>query len=71
MYVASVEEKLTAALQAAPAVTHQQIVQGMEHQERIGFLDTVREMERNRLLKRDLSERDEKGKRVLRYLRVG
>lgn len=71
MYVVSVEEKLTAALQNAPAVTHEAIIQDMQHHERIGFIDTVREMERNGLLKRDLSERDANGKRVLRYLRVG
>lgn len=71
MYVKSVEEKVSSALQASPAVTHAQIVEGMEHHERIGLLDTVREMERNGLLKRDLSERDERGKRILRYIRVG
>lgn len=71
MYVKSVEEKLTAALQASPAVSHASILVGLEHRERIGLLDTVREMERQGLLKRDLSERDERGKMVLRYLRVG
>jgi len=71
MYVKSVEDKLKAALQASPAVTHAQIVEGMEHVERLGLLDTVREMERNGLLKRDLTQRDERGKMILRYLRVG
>jgi hypothetical protein len=71
MYVKSVEEKLTSALQASPAVTHAQILEGLEHQERLGLLDTVREMQRNGLLKRDLTERDERGKPILRYIRVG
>ncbi len=71
MYVKSVEDKLKSALQTSPAVTHAQIVEGMEHQERIGLLDTVREMERNGLLKRDLTQRDERGKMILRYIRVG
>lgn len=71
MYVVSVQEKLTRALQNAPAVTHAEFVQGLEHHERIGLLDTVREMERNGLLKRDLSQRDERGKMILRYVRVG
>lgn len=71
MYVVSVQEKLTKALQSAPEVLHSEFVAGLEHHERIGLLDTVREMERNKLLKRDVTKKDERGKMVLRYLRVG
>jgi hypothetical protein len=71
MYVKSLEDKFKTALQASPSVTHESIVDGLTHQERIGMLDTVREMERLGMLRRDLSERDANGRRVLRYVRSG
>jgi hypothetical protein len=71
MYVVSVQEKLTAALQSTPSVTHDEFVKGLQHNERLGLLDTVREMQRKGLLRRDISERDADGKMVLRYVRIG
>lgn len=71
MYVKSVEDKVSQALQSAPEVLHATLLDGLTHQERLGLIDTIREMERQGLLKRDISTRDANGKLVLRYLRVG
>ena len=69
MYVPSVEEKMTAALQSAPEVVHSEFIEQLDYNERRGLLDTARDMERRNLLKRDVSQIVD-GKLVLRYLRV-
>lgn len=70
MYVKSVEEKLTSALQANPAVNYGEFAKTLDYQEQRGLLDTVRVMEKSGKLKRDLSEKVD-NKAVLRILRVG
>jgi len=70
MYVKSVEDKVKAALQAKSPIDHSEINQNLTHQENIGLIDTIREMERLGLLKREM-QRNERGKLVLRYVRVG
>lgn len=70
MYVKSVEELLKQKLQAKPEVLHSELLDGLTHQERIGLVDTIREMERSKLLKREMW-RNEQGKLVPRYIRVG
>jgi len=70
MYVKSVEDKVKAALAAKSPVAHSEINQNLTHQESIGLIDTIREMERLKLLKRELS-RNAEGKLVLQYTRVG
>jgi hypothetical protein len=70
MYVKSVDDLLTTRLQAKPEVLHSELLDGLTHQERIGLVDTIREMERAGKLKRTL-QRNESGKLVPVYLRVG
>lgn len=70
MYVKSVEDLLTARLQAKPEVGHAELLDGLTHQERIGLVDTIREMERTGKLKRTM-QRNESGKLVPVYVRVG
>ena len=70
MYVKSVEDLLTTRLQAKPEVPHAELLDGLTHQERLGLLDTIREMERNGKLKRTM-QRNELGKLVPVYVRVG
>ena len=62
------EDKIVQALQANPALEHGVFAATLEHRDRQYLLDTVRDMERRGLLRRDLTlKRD--GKAVLRYLR--
>jgi hypothetical protein len=70
MYVKSVEDLLTTRLQAKPEVDHSELLDGLTHQERLGLIDTIREMERTGKLKRTMA-RNEQGKLVPRYVRVG
>lgn len=70
MYVKSVEEKVLAALASQSPLPHSAISGNLTHQESIGLLDTVREMQRVGLLRRELI-RNEAGKLVLHYVRVG
>lgn len=70
MYVKSVEDLLTTRLQAAPSVNHADLLEGLTHQERLGLIDTIREMERTGKLKRTM-QRNELGKLVPVYVRVG
>jgi hypothetical protein len=71
MYSKSLEAKIVQALQSKPEVLHSELLVGLEHGERLAMLDTVREMARNGLLKRDISQKDANGRMILRYLRVG
>lgn len=72
MYVQEFADKVTAALQANAVVDHAALIGNLTHQERLGVLDTIREMERQGKLKRDMTQRDATtGKLVLRYVRVG
>ena len=68
MYVKSVEEKLTSALQANETVNYGEFAAQLNFPEQRGLLDTVRDMEKRGLLRRDLSEKVD-GKAVLRILR--
>ena len=70
MYVKSVEDLLTTRLQAKPEVGHAELLDGLTHQERLGLIDTIREMERAGKLKRTM-QRNESGKLVPVYVRVG
>lgn len=70
MYVKSVEDLLVARLQANKEVAHSDLLEGLSHQERLGLLDTIREMARTGKLKRTL-QRNEQGKLVPVYQRVG
>lgn len=70
MYVESFAQKVTQALQASPTVDHSALLEGLTHQENLGVVDTLREMERRGQLRREL-QRGEDGKLVLRYVRVG
>lgn len=70
MYVESFAQKVSQALQASPVVDHSALIQNLNHQENLGVVDTLREMERRKLLKRELQRGDD-GKLVLRYVRVG
>lgn len=70
MYVKSVEDLLTTRLQAKASVPHSELLDGLTHQERLGLIDTIREMERTGKLKRTL-QRNESGKLVPVYVRVG
>jgi len=70
MYVKSVEDLLTSRLQEKPEVGHAELLDGLTHQERIGLLDTIREMARTGKLKRTM-QRNEAGKLVPVYVRVG
>jgi len=70
MYVESFAQKVTQALQASPVVDHSALIQNLSHQENLGVIDTLREMERRGTLRRELQRGDD-GKLVLRYVRVG
>lgn len=70
MYVKSVETLLVTRLQAKPEVLHSELLDGLTHQERIGLIDTIREMERAGKLKRTM-QRNTEGKLVPVYVRVG
>jgi len=70
MYVESFAQKVTAALQANAVVDHSALIQNLSHQENLGVIDTLRELERRGVLRREL-QRGEDGKLVLRYVRVG
>lgn len=70
MYIKSVEDLLVARLQAKPEVGHAELLDGLTHQERIGLVDTIREMARKGKLKREL-RRNEEGKLVPVYSRAG
>ena len=70
MYVKSVEDLLTARLQEKPEVAHAELLDGLTHQERLGLLDTIREMARTKKLERTL-QRNEQGKLVPVYKRIG
>jgi hypothetical protein len=70
MYVESFAQKVTTALQANAVVDHSTLIQNLSHQESLGVIDTLREMERRGQLRREL-QRGEDGKLVLRYVRVG
>ena len=70
MYVESFAQKVKDALQANPVVDHSALIQNLTHQENLGVVDTLREMQRRNELKREL-QRGEDGKLVLRYARVG
>ena len=69
MYVKSVEDLLVDRLQAKPEVAHSELLDGLTHQERLGLMDTIREMARTGKLKRTL-QRNEQGKLVPVYQRV-
>lgn len=69
MYVDSFASKVTAALQASPTVDHAALVENLTHQERLGVMDTISELERQGKLKREL-QRGTDGKLKLRYTRV-
>jgi len=71
MYLASLQEKISLALQTSPELVHSEFVKSLDHREQIALLDTVREMQKRKLLKRDISQKTEDGKMILRYLRVG
>ena len=70
MYVKSVEDLLVARLQAKSEVAHSELLDGLTHQERLGLVDTIREMARTGKLERTL-QRNEQGKLVPVYKRVG
>lgn len=65
----SVEQKLRDALQANPVVVHEAFVDTLDHREKIMLLDTVRDLQKRGVLKRDISEKVE-GHAVLKYVRV-
>ena len=63
------EQKVLDALQASPTLDHEALAASMDYRERKSLLGTIRELERQGLVKRDMSERRD-GRRVLRYIRV-
>lgn len=65
----SVEQKLRDAIQAQGTVTHEDFIQTLDHREKIMLLDTVRELQKRGVLKRDISEKVE-GRSVLKYVAV-
>lgn len=71
MYVESLATKVKTALQSSQAVTHESLLSGLSHEERVGMLDTLRQLEKEGVLNRDLSLRDENGRMILRYVRKG
>jgi len=69
MYVESVAEKVRTALKANAIVPHTVLVDTFSHPERVGWYETIVEMERRGEVKRQLI-RNEQGKLVLHYIRV-
>lgn len=65
----ALEQKVLDALQATPTLDHEALANLMDYRERKNLLGTMRELERQGLVKRDMQERRE-GRRVLRYIRV-
>lgn len=70
MFVKSLADKVVAALQTQSPLPHSTLATNLTHQESIGMLDTIRELQRVGVLRRELI-RGEDGKLVLHYVRVG
>lgn len=65
----SVKQKLLDAIQVTGAVEHAVIVESLDHREKLQLLNTVHDMEKSGLIRRDNSEKRE-GRRVLKYVAV-
>lgn len=61
--------KIEAALNDNPVIEHEQFVQTLDYRERRSLLPVVRDMEKQGILRRDISEKRQ-GRFVLKYIRV-
>lgn len=64
--MSDLSDKVFAAVQASGSVEHEALVETLNYNERQHLLNTVREMQKNGLIKRDVSERRD-GHIVLKY----
>jgi len=65
----TLQEKVLAAMQPTGVVEHEVLVETLDYNERFHLLNTVRDMQKAGLLKRDIDEKRD-GRRVLKYRKV-
>lgn len=64
--MSELSNKVLAAVQATGSIEHEVLVETLDYNERHALLTTVREMQKQGLIKRDVSERRD-GHIVLKY----